>query len=91
LVVAQSSVTLTLEAFAKNGDTIIIANNWDSDLGAYQEYYIVMYYTASGLNDNDNAFFEEDGILVYHVNASLYAEEYEGETLIYDGKTLTYY
>ena len=80
LVVAQSSVTLTLEAFEKSGDTIIIANNWDSDLGVYQEYYIVMYYKYSGLNDNDMGYFEKDGILVYHVNASLYAQEYEGET-----------
>ena len=81
LVTTTSSVTLTLEDFSKNGDTIIIANNWDEKLGAYQEYYIVVYYTNNGLNAHESAgFFSRDGIVVYHVNASLYSEEYEGET-----------
>ena len=81
LLTTDSSVTLTLEDFSKNGDTIIIANNWDEKLGAYQEYYIIVYYTNNGLNAPDEAgFFSRDGIVVYHVNASLYSEEYEGET-----------
>ncbi len=83
LVVTDSSVTLTLEDFSKNGDTIIIANNWDPDLGAYQEYYIVVYYTNNGLNAGDYGYFAQNGIVVYHVNASLFTEEYEGE-LYYD-------
>lgn len=83
LVVTDSSVTLTLEDFSKNGDTIIIANNWDSMLGAYQEYYIVVYYTNNGLNSHDNGYFARDGIVVYHVNASLYKEVYGGE-IYYD-------
>ena len=84
LVTTSSSVTLTLEAFTKSGDTIIIANNFDSDLGVYQEYYIVVYYTNDGLNSGDNAgYFARDGIVVYHVNASLYSENYNGD-LYYD-------
>ena len=79
LVVTNSSVTLTLEDFSKNGDTIIIANNWDSTLGAYQEYYIIVYYTNNGLNSDGNGYFTRDGIVVYHVNASLYLENYEGQ------------
>lgn len=81
LVVCEGSITLTLEAFAKNGDTVIIANNWDDTLGAYQEYYIIVYYTAEGLNaGEDYGYFQRDGIIVYHVNASLYREVYDGET-----------
>jgi M6 family metalloprotease-like protein len=53
LVVTDSSVTLTLEDFSKNGDTIIIANNWDDKLGAYQEYYILVYQTTDGLNSGE--------------------------------------
>ena len=83
LVVTDGSVTLTLEDFSKNGDTIIIANNWDPKLGAYQEYYVLVYYTNLGLNGGDNGYFTRDGIVVYHVNASLYSEIYEGE-LSYD-------
>ncbi len=84
LVVCEESVTLTLEAFAKNGDTIIITNNWDDTLGAYQEYYVIVYYTAEGLNSGENAgYFLRDGVVVYHVNASLYRELYGG-TILYD-------
>ena len=84
LVVTNSSVTLKLEDFSKNGDTIILANNWDAKLGAYQEYYILVYYTNNGLNSGDEyGLFARDGIVVYHVNASLYKEEYYGE-IYYD-------
>ena len=82
LVVADTSITLTLEDFSKNGDTIIIANNWDETLGAYQEYYVLMYYTENGVNAGDESgYFAREGIVVYHVNATLYTEVYDGTTL----------
>ena len=90
LVVADGSITLTLEAFSKNGDTIILANNWDPMLGAYQEYYILVYYTASQLNDGEESgYFARDGVVVYHINASLIGESYDGETYydIYNNNT----
>ena len=89
LVVTGGTVTLTLEAFAKGGDTIIIANNWDPTLGAYQEYYVIVYYTGEGLNGGDAGYFLRDGIVVYHVNASLYKEVYDGETYydVYNNNT----
>ena len=83
LVVAEESITLTLEDFSKNGDTILIANDWDEDLGAYQEYFLVVYYTNNGLNGGNYGYFDEEGIVVYHVNASLYKEVY-GDTTYYD-------
>ena len=85
LVVTDTSVTLTLEDFSKNGDTIIIANNWDEKLGAYQEYYVIMYYTNNGLNAGEAGYFGRNGIVVYHVNATLTSETYDGETY-YDVK-----
>ena len=42
-----------------------------------------MYYTNIGLNGGDNGYFTREGIVVYHVNASLYSEEYDGE-ICYD-------
>lgn len=83
LVTASDSVTLTLESFSENGDSIIIANNWDESLGAYQEYYVLIYYTSDGLNGGDFGYFARDGVVVYHVNASLCREEYDGE-IYYD-------
>ena len=78
VVVADESVTLKLEDFSKNGDTIIIANNYDEELGAYQEYYVLMYYRSVELNGGDYGYFINDGVVMYHVNASLYREEVDG-------------
>ena len=79
LIVADDTVTVTLEDFSQNGDTIIIANNWDESLGAYQEYYILVYYKNTGLNGGDYGYFPNDGIVVYHVNSTLYKEVIDGE------------
>lgn len=89
LIVAESSVTLNLSSFTKTGETIIIANNWDEKLGAYQEYYIVAYYTGDGLNGDGYGYFARDGVVVYHVNASLYKETVDGETYygVYNNNT----
>ena len=89
VVIEEGSITLTLEDFSKNGDTIIIANNWDEELGAYQEYYIIVYYVSTGLNGGDAGYFSNDGIVVYHVNASLCREEYDGEMYYYVYNTNT--
>ena len=86
LVVTSGSVTLTLEDFSRNGDTIILANKWDPTLGAYQEYYVIVYYTNNGLNAGEDAgYFDTNGIVVYHVNATLTSENYDGE-IYYDVK-----
>ena len=79
LITTTQGVTLTLESFTETGDAVIIANNWDDKLGAYQEYYVVVYYTNTGLNTGDGGYFAEEGILVYHVNATLTSEVYDGE------------
>lgn len=89
LVVAEESVTLTLDAFSKNGDTIIIANDWDETLGVYQEYFILVYYTNDGLHTGKGGYFDEEGVVVYHINASLYKEEMDGTTYydVYNNNT----
>lgn len=76
LVTAESKLTLSLKPFSETGDTIIISNNWNDSLGAYQEYFVLVYYKNTGLNGGIDGYFEEDGIVVYHVNASLYYEQY---------------
>ncbi len=89
LVTTSTSVTLTLNDFTKTGDTVIIANNWDDTLGAYQEYFVLIYYTNEGTNANGFGYFDEEGIVVYHVNASLYKETLDGETYydVYNNNT----
>jgi len=89
LVTTKSTVTLTLESFTETGDSIIIGNNFDETLGVYQEYYVVVYYTQTGLNGGDYGYFSREGIIVYHVNASLFCEEFDGETYydVYNNNT----
>ena len=91
LVTASDSVTLMLNAFdnsASGTDTIIIANNWDATLGAYQEYFVLIYYKNTGLN-SDGGYFSEEGIVVYHINATLYVDTEYGETYydVYNNNT----
>ena len=42
-----------------------------------------MYYTSEGLNGGDYGYFTRDGIIVYHVNSSLFKDNYDGE-IYYD-------
>lgn len=81
LVTANDSVTLDLNAFENDGDSIIVANNWDETLGCYQEYWVIMYYTKTGINSHSTYAFDE-GLVVYHVNAQLIDYTYAGERAI---------
>lgn len=80
LVTTDSQVTLTLTPFNETGDSIIIANNWDESLGAFQEYYILIYYKSTGLNSGEGGYHDKEGIVLYHVNATLSYEEYHPVT-----------
>ena len=80
LVTSDQTITLSLKPFSESGDTIIIANNFSEKFGAFQEYYILVYYKNTGLNLSNDGYFNSDGILVYHVNATLNYEQYRTET-----------
>ena len=75
-------VTLDLTSYVETGETIIIANDFDEELGAYQEYYVLMYYKNDKLNTK-GGYFDKEGIVMYHVNSSLVKEEYY-DTTYYD-------
>lgn len=77
LVTTDDSVTVVLNPFKKTGDTLILANDWDDSLGAYQEYYVLAFYTNDELNGKDAGYYDYNCLVVYHVNASLYYEEYD--------------
>lgn len=79
LITATDTVTLDLNAFENSGDTYIIANNWDATLGCYQEYWVMMYCTKSGINAKSNYSFSE-GLVLYHVDAQLISYKYNGQT-----------
>lgn len=76
LVNTDSEITLSLKPYDEGGDTIILANNWDDSLGAFQEYFILIYYRARGLNGEKERYHPKDGLVLYHVNAELAYEKY---------------
>jgi len=74
LITTKTSVTIDLEAFQENGEFIILANEWDDSKGMYQEYFIVEYWTPTGLNEFDSKgeyLYSAPGIRVIHINAEL--------------------
>ena len=68
-----TSTKVKLKEFTSSGDTLILANDFDKAKGAYQEYYVLMYYRHMGLNKgyNNTKYFNSEGIVMYHVNATL--------------------
>lgn len=81
LITAESNVTLELGDFGKTGDTIVFGNNFDETKGAFQEYWLVEYYTNSG-NNQLGGLFDEEGVLVYHIDSTVeYDREYQGYVL----------
>lgn len=85
----EAKKTFELRPFESSGDTLVFGNDYDPQKGAFQEYYIVSYYTNTGLNyfekdGQDTAgFFSRDGIVIYHVDASYIVEEEEGFNYYY--------
>lgn len=83
LVSTNDTVTLTLNEFSSTGDTIILGNNFDPELGAFQEYYILALY-------NSDNYFGENGIVMYHVDGSLMEYNgYEEQYYIYNTNAST--
>lgn len=84
-VVKETQVKL--KEFTSTGDTLILMNNFDNNKGAYQEYYVLMYYKHMGLNKgyNNKKYFKDEGIVMYHVNATL-ESKYSYRETYYDVK-----
>ncbi|MCQ2773079.1 MAG: hypothetical protein MJ238_07420, partial [Bacilli bacterium] len=89
LITTNSSVTIELKDMEKEGDAILIANNFNDTLGAFQEYWLIQYYTNNGLNAIGN-IFPSNGILVYHIDSSVtYESKYEGYVINNNNTTYT--
>lgn len=69
LITPETSVTVDLEAFSTNGEYLILTNDFDENKGVLQEYFILEYYTISGLNEYDK-MFNINGIRVLYVIAN---------------------
>ena len=84
----KSSTTIKIAPSSKNGDIIIIADNFDEEKGIFQSYFILEYLDfSSTLLNKEYEGFTTDGIRVYRVNGELTTyttDNVEYEYLKYD-------
>jgi len=88
--VVTGDVTLTISSFSDSGDAIIISPFWNDTI--FDEYYIIDFYTPTGLNEQDK-IFTISGIRIYHINAKIGTGGYGGEYpsyFQYDNSDTTY-
>ena len=81
-VLTGSNVSITLNSFEKSGDCIIVPKNWNGSF--YSEYFIIDYYTPTGVNafvKGKSGLFGTYGIRIYHINAELLS--YNDASIIY--------
>ena len=69
--VVTGSTEITIKASQVNGDTIILADNWNGT--AFDEYIALELYTPAGLNGVDAASvdYNKAGVRMLHVDARL--------------------
>lgn len=82
--------TITLDPFEASGDAIIVSPNWNNTI--FDEYFIIDFYTPTGLNEQDEVF-SIAGVRIYHVNAKIGSGGYGGEYTSYfqyDNSDTTY-
>lgn len=82
-IVNKESTTITLEAFNKTGDCIVIPYKWNGSI--FTEFLVLDFYTPDGLNEEHVGYkglFTKSGIRVYHVDATL--KDPKDATAIYD-------
>ncbi len=65
----KKNMQIELDAFQKNGDYIILSNDFVESSNILQEYFILEYYTPTGLNEYEK-MFKIPGIRVLHVVAN---------------------
>lgn len=77
--VGEKGKSYTLKPFEENGDALILASDFNGT--CFDEYYLVSYYTPTGLNELDAktnyagnevlSGVKKSGLLVYHVDQRL--------------------
>ena len=82
--IPTTSITIDLKSFVQSGEMIILSPSWNAGNSAFDEYLIIEYFTAEGLNALDTTYAymksarktyptgtKNSGIRVWHVDARL--------------------
>lgn len=62
---------ITIDSFSKNGDCIILADNFNKKDGMFQDYFILSLIDCESKLNKDQLPFTIDGIRVYRVHGEL--------------------
>jgi hypothetical protein len=72
-MIVDTSLIVRLAPFESTGQVILIPASWTNDKDDYfQEYYLLDFYTPTGLNEPfaGKSLFSEPGLRIIHVNAN---------------------
>lgn len=92
-IVGEVGKTYTLKPFQENGDSLILASNFNGS--CYDEYFILEYYTPTGLNyyntHQDVSVFKEgfniNGLKILHVDSRIGRVSFDDKYIYWDGYT----
>ena len=71
-IITDESVTINLQSFEKTGECILVCNDWGGTY--FSEYYLIDFYTPTGLNEygkGRDGLFSISGIRIFHIDARL--------------------
>ena len=78
--IPTETVNINLKPLSSSGEMIILSPNWNEYNSPFDEYFILEYYTPTGLNELDSTYnyrgsspagSKVPGIRVWHVDATL--------------------
>ncbi len=78
--IPTESITINLKPFTSSGEMIILSSSWNEYNSPYDEYLVLEYFTADGLNELDTTYTyggsspfgtKTPGIRLWHVDARL--------------------
>lgn len=74
--VVNNNCQIKLNSFTESGDLVLLANDWNNTV--FDEYYLVEFYSPTGLNTYDVSYGNSEaklpafpGIKIYHVDSRL--------------------
>lgn len=69
-VASNENFEIKIRPFESSGDVILVTNDWKDSF--FDEYFLIDYYTPTGLNEGHAGYwglFSISGIRIYHVNS----------------------
>ena len=70
-ILVTGDATISISPFDNNGDVIMICDNYDSNKGLFQDYFLITYFKYESKLNRNSTIYSSDGIRLYRVHAEL--------------------